>query len=77
VPDPPERNQGDAGFLNLKAKKINLGTERCSCCAAQMVSAFPSTAPWGGGNWKGITGEPKVGIKGKECHTMYNFDVGL
>jgi hypothetical protein len=66
VPDPPERNLGDAGFLNLKAKKINVGTERC-CCAAQMVSPFPSTvnsirgnrqqpAPRGGRNWKGITG---------------------
>jgi hypothetical protein len=39
VPDPPERNLGDAGFLNPKAKKINLGTERCCCCAAQTVSA--------------------------------------
>jgi hypothetical protein len=37
VPVPPERNLGDAGFLNQKAKKINLGTERC-CCAAQTVS---------------------------------------
>jgi hypothetical protein len=43
VPDPPERNLGDAGFLNLKAKKINLGTERCYCYAAQTVSALPST----------------------------------
>jgi hypothetical protein len=78
VPDPPERNLGDAGFLNPNAKKINLGTERCCCCAAQMVSAFPSTVNSTRGNRQqrhrvGVIGkvlqdELKVGIKGKECH---------
>jgi hypothetical protein len=78
VPDPPERNLGAAGFLNPKAQKINLGTERC-CCAAQTVSGFPSTANSTRGNrqqrhgvgeiGKVLQGEPKVGIKGKECHT--------
>jgi hypothetical protein len=80
VPDPPERNLGDAGFLNPKAKKINLRTERSCCCTAQMVSAFPSTANSTGGKrrqrhrvgeiGKVLQGEPKVGIKGKECHTL-------
>jgi hypothetical protein len=80
VPDPTERNLGDTGFLNPKAKKINLGTERCCFCAAQTVSAFPSTANSTRGNrqqrygvgeiGKVLQGEPKVGIKGKEC---YNF----
>jgi hypothetical protein len=50
VPDPPERNLGDAGFLNPKAKEINVGTERCCCFAAQTVSGFPSTANSARGN---------------------------
>jgi hypothetical protein len=83
VPDPPERNLGDAGFLNPKAKKINLGTERCCCCAAQTVSAFPSTANSTGGNrqqrhgvgeiGKVLQGEPKVGIKEKECRNTCEY----
>jgi hypothetical protein len=79
VPDPPERNLGSAGFLNPKAKEINLGTERCCCCcSAQTVSPFPSTANSTRGNrrqchgvgeiGKVLQGEPKVGMKGKECH---------
>jgi hypothetical protein len=86
VPDPPERNLSDAGFLNLKAYKINLGAERCSC-AAQTVSAFASTANSTRGNreqchgvgeiGKVLQGEPKVGIKGKECHRVVSIYLDL
>jgi hypothetical protein len=86
VPDPPERNLGDAGFLNPKAKKINLGTERC-CRDAQTVSGFPSTANSTRGNrqqrhgmgeiGKVLQGESKVEIQGKECHSSRTQKPGV